>query len=400
MHTNRLINLFRDNRLLCILLIGALLWLDCLPSLAGQQKVYFAGFAFLGDSCNNDQDLPYSRKIFALKDSATNVSRLNTALLSRIGRKTYSDFELVTDSLGDHQSAGALSLAIALDWESINTEQIDNLFKVVVNIHGQVLIFNFNEKKILASYPAGVRVNDVLKKAPDDAYFTKLFEKIYFDKIDGINALDEFIKRLDQIKLKESFNQHIKVSAVVVEEKSKEYLPDDIKNRPEAFKTFIAQQFGTFLSSNLGIAILPYTTGEAIGNTMACRFQNGSVFNLTIPKEDIALKITLRGFKKVKLDENTTGCSWAYGTFINFSALNPFQDSIVNARFKSAAVKIVPSSQQTVSDWPSYQESMLSLFDQLTRQISLRESSWLETKAEDKDVKNQLKELEKALKGT
>lgn len=400
MHTNRLISLFRDNRLLCILLMGALLWFDCSASLAGQQKVYFAGFAFLVESSHIDEDLPYSRKIFALKDSATNAPRLNDALRSCIGRKTFTDFELVTDSLGDHQSASALSLAIALDYENVNTEQIDGLFKVVINIHGQILLFDFKEKKILAAYPVRVRVNDALEKAPDDAHLMHLFEKIYFDNIGNINVLDEFIKRLSSIKLKEGFNQHIKVSEVVIEEKSKEYLPDNFKKRPDALKTFIAQQFSTFLSYNLGIAILPYSTGEAIGNTMACRFQNGNIFNLTIPKEDISLKITLRGFKKVKLDENVTGASWAYGTFIHFSVLNPFQDTIVNAKFKSAAVKIVPSRQTTVNDWPAFQESMLSLFDQLTQQISLRDSSWIETKAEDKDVKKQLKELEKTLKGT
>jgi hypothetical protein len=385
--------------LLCTLIIIAT-QVMCSPASAEKQKVYFAGFAFLSDHNDVEIDFPYSRKIFELKDPATGQPRLNAALLTKLKGKIFDEFDLVTDALGDHLSAGSVAMAIALDWENINTEEIDGKYKVVINLHGQVLLFDYREKKILAGYPTGVRINDVSVTTPDEKQYMALFEKICFENIGGVNLPDVFVDGIGRVKLKEGFSQRIKISEVVLEEKSNEFLPQNIKLRPEAFKAFIAQQFGTFLSSNLGVPILPYSTGEAIGNTMACRFQNGSVFNLTIPKEDIPLKIALRGFKKVKLDENTTGSSWAYGAYIQFSALNPFKETILNARFKNAAVKIVPVSQTTVNDWPAFQESMLSLFDQLTRQIAARESSWIETKCEDKDVKNQLKDLEKALKPT
>jgi hypothetical protein len=382
---------------LCILiglLIGPSAWA------AEKQKVFFAGFAFLSDHKDADVDFPYSRRVFELKDPG-GQPRVNAALLSKLKAKTFNhELEIVTDALGEHQSAGAVSMAIALDWENVNTEVIDGTHKVVVNLHGQVLLFDFKEKKILAAYPSGIRINDVSKTAPDEAHFASLFEKAYFDKIGEVNVLDEFLKEISRVKLKEGFTQRVRVSEVVLEEKANECLPESLKCRPEAFKTFIAQQFGTFLSSNLGVSILPYSIGEAIGNTMACSFQNGSVFNLTIPKEDIPLKISIRGFKKVKMDENVAGSTWAYGTFIRLSAQNPFKESILNARFKSAAVKTVPAGQTAVNDWPAFEDSMLSLFDQLTRQIGARDASWIETKCEDKEVKNQLRELEKALKRT
>jgi hypothetical protein len=394
----RNIGLFRCKESFYFFLICFFLGINCLTTYAEQQKINFAGFAFIGDHRNNDIDFPYSRKIFDLKNPETSQPLLNSALISRISQKAFKDFKLVTDALGDHRNANALSLAIVLDWENINTEVIDGLYKVVINLHGQILIFDFNEKKILAAYPTGIRFNDVLETVPDEVYLTSQFKKIYFENIQGVNVLDEFIKVLDRVDPKEGFCQRTKVSEVVVEETAIKYLPETFKNRPDALKTFIAQQFSTFLSSNMGISILPYSPGEAIGNTMACRFQNGSVFNLSIPKEDIPLRITLRGFKKVKLDENVTGTSWAYGTFIHFLALNPFQEPIVNSRFKNAAVKIVPSQQTTVNDWPAFQESMLSLFDELTQQIVSRDSSWIKSKAEDKDVKKQFKNLEKAIK--
>jgi hypothetical protein len=386
--------------LLCTFIVIVATQATCSLASAEKQKVYFAGFAFLSDRKDAEIDFAYSRKIFEAKDPATGQPRLNAALLSKLQGKTFGEFDLVTDALGDHLSAGAVAMAIALDWENINTEVIDGKHKVVINLHGQVLLFDYKEKKILAGYPAGVRINDVSDTTPNEKYLMPLFEKAYFEHIGGVNVLDAFADGIGRVKLKEGFSQRIKISEVVLDEKSNEFLPQNVKLRPEAYKAFIAQQFGTFLSSNLGVAILPYSTGEAIGNTMACRFQNGSVFNLTIPKEDIPLKITLRGFKKVKMDENVTGSSWAYGAFIQFSALNPFKETILNARFKNAAVKIVPASQTTVNDWPAFQESMLSLFDQLTRQIAARESSWIDAKCEDKDVKKQLKDLEKALKRT
>ena len=392
--------LFYIRGCLCAFLIGAVGLFFCGQSFADPQKIYFSGFAFIGAHDDNVTSFEHSREIFDLKDPEKGMPKVNTALIERLKGKSFEDFSLVMDSLGDIRSGNGLAMAFALDWEGVNIEQIDDLFKIVISIHGQILIFDFIDKKIAASYPFGVRINDVTNQLPEKAYICDVFKKIYFGDIGGVNLLEEFIKNLERVKLNESMNRFVKVTEVVIEDRALEFVPAETKAKPSALQSFVAQQFSTFLSSNLNIPVLPSSVGEAIGNTMACRFSNGQIFNLAIPPEDISLKIVLRGFKKVQLDQNTTGSSWAYGTFIQFGAVNAFHETIVNERFKNAAVKIIPASQKTVNDWPVFQESMLSLFDQLTNQIALRESSWIEKKAENKSAENQLKQLDHALRGS
>jgi hypothetical protein len=377
---------------------------------AAPQKVYFAGFAFLSEQANIENEYRFSKKIWELKDNEQPL--IDKHINKKLANFSNSNLEIIINDLGDHQSADSLSLALALDWEDVCVERLaPEQYKIVLNLHGQILVFDFNSKKIVATYPFGVRVNDATQTEPDETHLYNLFHRLYFENIVNINFLDEFIKRLQNINIKESSDQRIKITEVTIGNKSYSYMPQKVKDDLSAYKTFVAQQFSSFLSANQDIAVLPYTgkneqeehiaKGQAIMGKMALCFANATVLNLTIPEADIPIKIEIRGFKKVKMDENHTGCSWVYGSFIRFTVLDPFEDPIVNAKFKYAAVKIIPASQTEVtieSDWSAFEESLLSLFNELTQQITERSSSWISKKTKDKNVKKQLESLEKVLK--
>lgn len=376
--------------------------------LAAPQKVYFAGFAFLSDSADIGHEYPFSKKISQIK----NGTPLDKVLRQKLENISNPSIDLIIKELGEYKSSDALSLALVLDWEDVCIEELaPDLFKTVLNLHGQILVFDFDSMQIIATFPFGVRVNDALKSSPGDGHIQRLFERLYFEHIGNVNFLDEFITRLQQINIKEAYNHRLKVTEVVIGDKSYKYMPANVKNNPNAYKAFVAQQFSSFLSANQGVAVLPYSEkneqkeniakGQAIMGKMALCFDNATVLNLTVPEEDIPIKITVRGFKKVKMDENHTGASWAYGSFIRFTVLDPLGEPVVNAKFKNAAVKIIPASQTKVtiqSDWSAFEESLLSLFNQLTQQISKRSSNWISKKTKDKNVKKQLKSLEEVLK--
>jgi len=285
---------------------------------AGPQKVYFAGFAFLSNSSDIEHEYQYSS---ALSERKKNEQPLFDRILrEKLENVSNPNIKIIVNDLGDHTtSADALSLALVLDWEDVCVEQLaPELYKIVLNLHGQIMVFNFKEMKIIATYPFGVRVNDASKTPPNTNHIQKLFERLYIDHIDNINFLDEFVMRLKKIKIDEQFNHKLKVAEVVIEEKSLKFMPDTVKKNQDAYKTFVAQQFSSFLSSNQNVAVLPYTKGYAIGNKMSARFDSGDVFQLEIPEEDISINIVVRGFKKVQMDKNHTGSSWAYGSFIRF----------------------------------------------------------------------------------
>jgi len=378
---------------------------------ASPQKVYFAGFAFQSDASDIKDEYPYSSKIVALRTNDGKNSKIEEILGQKVDKVSNSSIKIVKGK-GAHESGDALSLALVLDWEDVCIEELESdLFKIVLNLHGQILVYDFTEMQIVTSYPFGVRINDISKTEPGRDHIQNLFYRLYFEKIDKINFLDEFTKKLQQVQIKESYNHRLKVTEVVIGAKSHKFMPEKVKNNLATYKNFVAQQFSSFLSTNQKVAVLPYTEkngqkeqiikGQAIMGKMALRFENATVLNLTVPEEDIPIKLKVRGFKKVELGKNHRGTSWVYGSFIRFTVLDPLGDSVVNVKFKYAAVKKIPASQTKVtieSDWSAFEESLLALFNELTQQISERSSSWISKKTKDKSAKSQLKELEKLLR--
>ena len=398
----------------CIFIIAVFKFILISSIWAAPQKIVWAGFAFLSDYSDLEKEFYYSSKISNIPVDGQDSTKLETILRKKI--KTVSNPEIEILSQGNFDSGNTVALALALDWENVCIEQLDSdLFKIVLNLHGQILVYDFDSMQVIATFPFGVRVNDAARTTPDKKYIQKLFEQLYFGKIGKINFLDEFVARLQQLEIKESYNHRIKVTEVVVGDKSYQYMPPEVQNNLAAYKTFVAQQFSSFLSSNQNIAVLPYTQkneqdrqiikGQAIRGKMAVCFDNQTVLNLEVPEEDIPIKITVRGFKKVKMDENHAGSAWVYGSFISLTVLDPLGDTVIDAKFKHAAVKEFTASHKKISDeaeiksdWSAFEESLLVLFKELTQQISERSSTWISKKTKDKNVKKQFKNLEKMLK--
>ena len=373
---------------------------------AAPQKVVWAGFAFLSDYSDLGNEFYYSSQISQIEDG----TKLKKILREKV--KTVSNSKIKILNQGNFEAGETIALALAIDWEDVCQEQLtSDLIKIVLNLHAQILVYDFNSMQVIATFPFGVRVNDVAKTSPDKKHIQKLFEQLYFAKIGNINFLDEFITRLQQIEIKESYNHRIKVTEVVIGNKSYDYMTTDVKNNLAAYKTFVAQQFSSFLSTNQNIAVLPYTQkdergqqrikGQAITGKMPVCFDNQKVLNLEVPEEDIPIKIQVRGSKKVKMGENHAESAYAYGSFIRFTVLDPLGDKVIDAKFKNAAVKKIPATQKHITaeaDWSACEESLLVLFKELTQQISERSSSWISKRTQDENVIKQLKKLEKVLK--
>jgi len=368
---------------------------------ANPQKMYYAGFAFISDYADIGHEYPHSKIISEITNPSNGRPEIEAVLTDKVRKLSNPNIEFVIDELGDPKSANALSLAMVVDWEDVCVEQLDaNVYKIVINLHGQALVFDFQSKKIVATYPFGVRFNDAQNSKPDEDHIQNLFYQLYFGSIGNSNFLDEFIARLQNINIKEGDDPHLKVTEVMLGNQSFNLMPAKVKNNPEAYKKFVALQFGSFLAANQGVSVLPYTPGHAIKGKMALRFDSGTAIDLEAPKVEIPIIITVRGFKKVKLDENHTGASWAYGCFINFKVLNPFGNPVIDTKFKNAAVKIIPAGTEMKPEvhWSAFEESLLKLFHDLTQQITERSSSWISKRTKDKDAISKLKELDDLLK--
>jgi len=337
---------------------------------ASSLRVFNAGYAFVGDAKYIKNNYPYS---FAISKelSGNNISILEQALSSRIRRQKPKHFKLVSGKLGNLDEGETISVAFALDNETVAIEKIGSDYKIVIDLGAQVLFFDFDGMKVIGCYPVAIQLIDVSGTYPSPKLIKKRIRELFVGKKYGVNIFDEFNKRLTDIEIKPKFKNSIQITDVVVEQKALEFLPDMYKSDLRNFKVFLAKNFSKYLSNNQQVSVLPYTKGYAIGNKMAARFSNGEVYMLEIPQAEYEANLTLRGFKKVMYDQKKSATSWVYGVYVKFKIEQPLLGKCyIDEKFKNGATKIVPIAQENIEDWPAFQESLFVLFDSMTKQFS------------------------------
>ena len=143
------------------------------------------------------------------------------------------------------------------------------------------------------------------------------------------------------------------------------------------------------------MSVLPYTEGEVIGATMKTVMSNGKKYSLKIPDETYSIELDLLKLKKAKLGENKYKSVWGYANYFNVKLLIPDVDKVLmDAKFRGLVQKeIIKSSPHTVNDWSIYKESIYIFFDNITKNISERDSDWLASVTATKNIKEQLEKF-------
>ena len=189
------------------------------------------------------------------------------------------------------------------------------------------------------------------------------------------------------------------MSKIYLEDKAVAVLPGYFKKDPDNYRKYIASAFTAYLSKNQNVPMLPYSTGHAIGNKMALKVANGEVFNLKIPEPDYEVRLTVRGFKKKLIEQTPVESAWAYGAYINIEVIEPMSGTnYINTRFMNAASKTVPASQNNIDDWAAYQETILGLFESLTKEVSSPSGKWIKEHSPAKDASKALERFNEVLK--
>lgn len=332
-------------------------------------KVHFAGIAFRGNDAQISKNYKRTFKISEEK-RADERGVLDAALADKVKNLKLKKGQIVMGELAN-LGDGSLTLACSIDTELVSVEQHDDGFKLVIDLGGQALLFDYGQMKIVASYPIMVELIDYLPEEPDEELIISRIRDLLLTDKYGVNLFSEFTEILGNVEIKQSYGNAMKVTDVKVEEKAFAHLPSQFKEDTANFQTFIAQNFGKFLSKNQGVSILPYTKGSDIGNKMAITFSDAKVFELAIPEPQFAIELTVRGFKKVCTEEKASGSCWVYGAYTRINVSQPALGKVyMDEKIKHAVSKVIPKSQKSVEDWPSYQNSLLALFNNVTKEFS------------------------------
>ncbi|MEY1661656.1 hypothetical protein [Isoalcanivorax beigongshangi] len=360
--------------------------------LAGGEKktVYFAGLALSGTAAESAASFPHTLALMQER-SEEGGANLQQELWDAISSAPLAHLHLETNLAEHSDIEGAVALAMLVDWENVSREKLGDTTKMVADLHAQALLFDYSSKRVLAAYPVDRQLIHVVQGDPDAGTEASLIRALYFNESD--NIFHQFARRLQDLEVRASYGNAIRVMSVALEDQALEMLRAHGQD-PDVFQGWVADQFGKRFSDRLQVPFIPYAKGVAIGASMAARFANGDVYQLELPEPDYRVHFVVRGFKKVLLDSNSAEAAWAYGTYLNVRIAN-YDDSRVylDAPFKFGAVKKVPSSAQQLDDWTAFRESIFSLLDQICVQVTQQDRRWLNKWSDGREVQKQLREL-------
>ena len=359
------------------------------------EKVYFAGLSFIGDDKDMSSAAPYAASIIRNKEALADYNkRLGEAL---IGIEDDSvAYEL---GLGNSKSGNALALSLAITEEQFQAENTGSgYYAVKASTFGQIVLFDFTEKRIISTIPFITSYTDSPKKIDDD-YRSGIYKTVYSDQSKTINLINVFISRLADVNFEKPFNSwNIKLRSVSYTSNAEKALAKYGVDK-DFFDVRVASQFSSAMSKRLGVPVLPFTKGQAIGGAMAMRFENADAVELELPPADYYVDLKLLGFNQKILKETTNMIypSFISGLRVSIGDVN-FNELLFSEKAQSGLVLSL-SKKLEVNEWNEFKNSLTVLSDQFCSQLAKPEKSWLKekmfSKKSFKKFKKSTKKLEK-----
>lgn len=370
-------------------------------SSAEELKVFYAGFAFIGDSADVKTLYPHSYRISQEKVAGSGQTLLEKRLIEAARGATPPNYKFEYGDADLEKNQG-LVLALALDRENATVEKIGDDYKIVFDLSAQILVVDFkNAISLVASFPIAIQLIDVsIGKEPDEEHLHRRFRELYLsDTHGGLNLVSEFQKTLNRQPIKTKYSNRIKVAKAEISEEFLSIMPEPLRRNPQMASILMGQLFSKYLSANQLVSVLPFTLGQAIGGKMTTRFANGSVYNLRVPEPDYEIDLSMLKVKKVEFDKKASATSWIYGIYVGVSAFQrELGKSYLDAKFKQAVTKVVPASQTTVDDWAAYYEASAQLFSGVTKQMNEHPSkNWIKSHTKDENSREGLTKMSEVL---
>ena len=360
-------------------------------------EVYWAGFAFLGDWNQRDTRYPYTAEIAGIDvQGEKGVSVIDTTLRKKIEGFKAPGFALQHE-LGDLKTGNSVSVAIALSYEDIYVLPFDGDFKASYDIAMNVVVFDFELKKVVAVYPLRFLRNEMYKNQPTKEQHKEVIKDLFISNDRGFNLFDETIKRMQSMVIKSTHGMYLGVNSVELGPKAKDKIPSKLL-QDKIIETQIAQQFERALSKSAYVPMVPFTKGEAVGGTMSGRFSNGDSFEWKLPEKDYLINLKLRGFK-----EKTSSEHDGFTSLITLTVLKPSDvrkgKKTVNAKFSNNiwVLKAMTGENSIEGRWAIYEESLGKLINDLAEQIVSTDSDWLKKHSATKGVDEQFEKFRSLL---
>jgi hypothetical protein len=358
---------------------------------AQTQQATFAGVAYSGDAASIPQRFAYSERYSqSLKVGGDSLYKRTLGAIERSPGKAIS---IVTEPIDDLKGRDqALVVSLVLNSETVSVEDFGTTRKLLVLIRGQALFFDFKSMAVVRSYPLSFAFVDNFSQPPTQAAIEERVRLVYEGAQGKPGIIERFANSLANATVPTQTSRYLQVSSVRLPADMVESLPAFLRQSPNVYETWAADIVAEAFSTRIGVPIVPYSKGYAVGNVMSMKILDGTVFNLALPKPDYEISVEFKGFKKLKYSQNAAGASFIYGSYADIRIQEPLSGTTYLATsLKNGEVKIVPASQTFVDDFPAYYDSLNAMFVKLSEAVAVgKGNSWTKSAASAADFEAQL----------
>jgi hypothetical protein len=319
---------------------------------------------------------------------------MDKAFNEELAKRTFQDLVLIR-TLGDSKSSDALSVSLGFNLETVTSAPVGVYgYKTVINIYSEIFFFDFDEKKIINSIPINLQHIYISDNKPTSKEVRDLFSGLLYGTNPSVSQSFFSIAadKLAQAKVCRTYGARYKVEDVELRPKAQAHVQSWGIDE-QAFKTIAAQMFTRALVDELGLAVVPYTKGQAIGNKMAARFANGDAFMFDLPKAEYEFKISFGNFL-TKSDRSHPGLDYeAYFDFMKISFSNPdFERTYLDHGFRGSSTAKLIKGQPSVP-FVAYIETMIAFFNGFAKNLRQNNSEWVLTVVGPKRLERAMDQL-------
>ena len=355
-----------------------------------QKEIPFSGVAFTTELRVAKESMPYTYSLIGDSDSPTSSTFRNN-LSSRADGQNLKEGSSLSSSAQNRLKYGQ-SLAIALAIERERMQEIrlnEEEYRLSFDIDATILAYNFEDSAIVSSHPIRITLLTSLPSKPDEedrAALAKVMffgdpDKEFFDGIPTSYLINEFINVLQHTEIREAWGLQIRVKNIDLAPQAEKVLSDHGQD-PEYLRQLVASSISSSMSTRLRIPVLPYVRGQAIQSSMTLAFLDTDLMSFDIPEANFHLDLTIRGFgsKTLQKTSRTKTVSYITGVKVDLIDIDSGRSPPLSQKFQAGNVKRV-TLDMTENFWHEYEESLLSLLDQIVIQIDAPDKKWVQEKA-------------------
>ena len=355
---------------------------------AGPMDVTFAGFAFLGDVREKDRLYPYSSKL-AEEKNAKGQTYFNEKLFNEARNINNPNLNIKLRGGADLNKAESFSLAFAVSTEKTRVQRYLDKYLTAYEVYAQIVVFDFSEMKVLATFPIRMQYTDSTSEPPSDEYALMQFRKLY-GLAPGLknNIIKMWVERMNSIQVRESFGSFLRITEVDVPAETLAKVPNSV-----SFSKQAGQMLETFLSANQSVPVIPYFEGGSMGK-MKITFVNRRIYDLKLPEPDYGIYLKVRPFEKVVVDKPSF-TKVIYGSFIDLKLRHiDLDETYMDASFRHIPSTIIPKRANIrIGDEDEFIKSLQNLFDKFTKQLSIMDSDYFKETTRTENIRDQFRKF-------